>query len=247
MTGPLLGLPAPSRKNDMSADDDLPETLRFTSSWSLGEDGYQHLIGELRRIGARRFLEFGSGVSTVRLSRDFPHMEIVSIEAEEEFRQQTQDALAQYGGPAATSVHHRPLRWQRHGLGPFLSFVPGPLPAEVDAVLIDGPPIATRRGREACLYQSFDSLRVGGLVFLDDYRREAEKQTVRNWVRAFPRSLRQVAELPSVHRICVLEKTADARPNRSFRNLADAWYQASKHGARRLLDRAQSVSPLRPK
>lgn len=216
-------------------NEELPESLRFTSGWSLGEDGYQLMADQLRRLDAKRFLEFGSGVSTVRLSRDFPDMEILSIDAERKYRDQTAEAIRHHGRPAISRVEFRPLRWQRHGFGLYLSFAPGPFREGVDAVLIDGPPIATRRGREACLYQSFSVLRVGGLVFLDDYVRDTEQQIVRNWLRAFPGALRHVGELHSAHRICMLEKTAEVRQSASLRNLADVWYQTSKHAARAVI------------
>ena len=37
-------------------------------------------------------------------------------------------------------------------------------------MIIDGPPVYTLRGREACLYQVYDQIRIGGLVILDDFR-----------------------------------------------------------------------------
>jgi len=222
---------------------ELATELRFTSGWSLGEAGYQAVRAELARIGAQRILEFGSGVSTARLSIDLPKASIFSIEAEARFLQETKALLQDHGGPADVDVIYRPLTWQRRDLAYFYSFSRGPLPAAVDAILIDGPPIATRRGREECLYQGFERLRVGGLVFLDDYARTAEQQIVCNWLRAYGPALEFRKVLESEHRICVLEKTAHSPRRRSLRNFADVWLQTLRLVAGRV--RARTRTGLR--
>ena len=56
------------------------------------------------------------------------------------------------------------------------------------AWIIDGPPVYTLRGREACLYQVYDQIKIGGLVILDDFRRSYEKQIVENWLSVYPGS-----------------------------------------------------------
>jgi len=123
---------------------------------------------------------------------------------------------------------HRPLAWQRHGGAPYLSYTHGTFPRAVDALLVDGPPHWTRRGREACLYQAMPSLKVGARIFLDDYRRAAEQRTARNWLDAYPSALRLVAVIEEGDHVAVLEKTAEAMsPRHTLSRRADAHLQAA--------------------
>lgn len=213
------------------------DPLAFSSGWSLGEQAYRAIRDDLMQRDARRIVEFGSGTSTLRLSRDLPKAGIFSVEAEQEFREQTCQQLAELGGEASVEVALRPLVWQRHSLGLFRSYRPGSFSSDVDAVLIDGPPIATRRGREATLYQVFRHLCIGARIYLDDYCREAEQQVVRNWLRAYPSELVQCATFAVDHHVAVLEKTGDREmPRTNFANALDSAVQNGRSllgGARR--------------
>jgi hypothetical protein len=207
----------------------MTSALEFSSSWSLGEDAYCAIRDDLRAIGAKRIVEFGSGTSTLRFSRDLPDAQIFSIEGDAHYLEETGENLRAHGGPASVELVHRPIRWQRHGLGWFRSYEPGAFPEHVDAVLIDGPPIATRRGREACLYQVFERCRAGTRFYLDDYGRDAEKQIVLNWLRAFPDALVQRSTILFGHQVAVLERVSDDFARRAhWRNTADSFIQTTK-------------------
>jgi hypothetical protein len=96
-------------------------------------------------------------------------------------------------------------------------------------VLIDGPPIATRRGREACLYQVFAKGHVGTRFYLDDYCREAEKQIVLNWLRAYGGALAHRNTFEVDHRIAVLERVTEHYTRRAhWKNTADSVIQTTK-------------------
>ncbi|MCY3680381.1 MAG: hypothetical protein OXH16_03230, partial [Gemmatimonadetes bacterium] len=99
---------------------------------------------------------------------------------------------------------------------------------EIDCVIIDGPPVYTLRGREACLYQVYDQIKIGGLVILDDFRRSYEKQIVENWLSVYPGSF-TVAIIREDHHLAVLRK---------IRSVTPCWDASS-----RLLD-VQSVSKM---
>jgi len=207
----------------------MTAALEFESSWSLGESAYQAILQDLRAIGAKTIVEFGSGISTLRLSRDLPEATILSIEGDRSFRDQTRHDLELQGGPAEVTLVHRPLRWQRHGLSWFRSYEPGEFPGQVDAVLIDGPPIATRRGREACLYQVFPKTHVGTRFYLDDYGREAEQRIVLNWRRAYGRALTHRDTFEVDHRIAVLERVSEQYTRHwHWKNTADSIFQTAK-------------------
>jgi len=207
----------------------MTAALEFESSWSLGELAYQAILQDLRAIGAKTIVEFGSGISTLRLSRDLPEATILSIEGDDSFLAQTRHDLALQGGPAKVTLVHRPLRWQHHGLSWFRSYEPGEFPEEVDAVLIDGPPIATRRGREACLYQVFPKTHVRTRFYLDDFVREAEQRIVLNWLRAYGGALIHRDTFEVDHRIAVLERvSAQSTRHWHWKNTADSIFQTAK-------------------
>lgn len=205
------------------------EELNLGSGWRLGEAAYRAILDDLRSIGARSIVEFGSGASTLRLSRDLPDARILSIEGDPEYCDQTRKQLDRLGGEAEVELVYRPIEWQRHGLGVFRSYAPGPFPPVVDAVLIDGPPLTTRRGREACLYQVFPACHTGTRFYLDDFCRNAEKRIVANWMRAYPGKLQLATTFNVDHHVAVLERIADGSdPRAHWKNVVDSLIQTAK-------------------
>jgi predicted O-methyltransferase YrrM len=193
--------------------------------WALGQRAYEQVLRRLRELEARTIVEFGSGASTAALARDLPEATILSIDDDASYFGRTR---AQLPAHARVELVHRPLVWQRHGAAPYLSYAPCSFPRGVDALIIDGPPHWARRGREACLYQAMPSLKIGGQIFLDDYRRPAEQRMVRNWLRAYPGALRLVEVIEEGDHVAVLEKTAEATsPRSSFSRQVDAHWQAA--------------------
>jgi predicted O-methyltransferase YrrM len=189
--------------------------LDLSGSWSIGERAFEALCGDARAIAPSSIVEFGSGPSSVRLALAFPDARVFSVDHSPEFGGSTIDLVARYSLSSRVEVSIRPLSLQVHGGALYQSYRPGPFPASIDVILVDGPPEYTRRGREASLHQAIRFLRVGGRIYLDDYQREGEKQTVRNWELAYPGAFRKWV-LPHDHEVCVLEKIAPtraARPN----------------------------------
>lgn len=208
----------------------VSDPLAFASGWSLGEEAYQRIREELGRHRATTIVEFGSGTSTLRLSRDLPNATILSIESDPHFFRETGARIEELGGKAAVDLALRPIVWQRHALGLFRSYRQGPFPSGVDAILIDGPPIETRRGREACLYQVFPFARLGARIYLDDYCRAAEQQIVRNWLRAYPGALAAHPTFLVDAHVAVLEKVGNPRvPKPHLINASDSLLQNGRH------------------
>lgn len=220
----------------------IPE-LAFDSEWSLGEQAYQAVVADLKGFGARQIVEFGSGISTIRFTHDFPEGAVFSLDADAHWFEESKK-LQRHQGPGEAKVELRPLKLQVHALSVYESYELGPFPDDVDAVLIDGPPIATRRGREACLYQVMSKLKVGGRVYLDDYCRDFEQTIVENWLHAYPGSLRKLRVLNVGHDVCVLEKIAEAdAPQVSVPVLLDT----NKQNLKRLIHRVRKQVGLLPK
>ena len=211
---------AVERQADLSPDAAVPPSLNLDQGWGIGEASFSAVVGRMRAAGARSIVEFGSGLSSIRLALEFPDAQILSIESNSEWYRTVLRMRDEYR-VCNLAVSHRPLRWQMHAGALFLSYARGELPEQIDAVLIDGPPTWTRRGREACLYQAMPHLTVGGHVFLDDFQRNREKTMLRNWQWSYPDAF-EISTIETGHGICVLKKMRDVRrPRFSIRSFPD--------------------------
>jgi predicted O-methyltransferase YrrM len=179
--------------------------LDLDVGWRIGETAFSVLVADLQSLSPSRIVEFGSGASSVRLAQEFPHTHILSIDHSPEFLNETEALKNKFVPNSNLELSLRPLTWQRYGLSWYFSYAPSKLPEPLDAIIIDGPPFYTRRGREACLYQSINNLRVGGKVYLDDVWRRHEKQIFANWLASFPRCFTQNIFTVG-HHIGILEK-----------------------------------------
>jgi predicted O-methyltransferase YrrM len=190
------------------------DSLDLDGPYGISEAGFAALVAELDRVDPRTIVEFGSGISTVRLAQAFPRARILSIDHEPGFADRTRE-LAREHGIAGDQVEVRahPLRWQRFGATFHLTYDRPALPKGIDAVLIDGPPGRTRRGREACLYLVWDRLRVGGVLFLDDMFRSEEQRTAENWRLRLPDGF-ECRMIPEGHGLLVLTKLANSGQRR---------------------------------
>jgi predicted O-methyltransferase YrrM len=156
-------------------------TINLDTGWRIGEETFAFIVSRLRQTKAVSLLEFGSGASTVRFAMGLPEMRIVSVEHDEAFLRDTATMLGGLPGASTrVTLVHAPLRPRRFGVRMFFTYGYSPVDP-FDAIVIDGPPGFTRRGREACLYLAYEKLRVGGTVFLDDADRDDERRIVANW------------------------------------------------------------------
>jgi hypothetical protein len=193
--------------------------------WSLGEATFLAIARDLEAVAPTPIVEFGSGASSVRLAQAFPAARVWSVEGGAEFCARTRALAAAHGIDAGRLVvEHRPVGFRRIGAGMYETYARGPFPPVVDAVLIDGPPHWTGRGREACLYDVFANLRVGGRVYLDDYDRAPERLIARHWIDTYPDALR-ASSLDVGHGVCVVEKVAPGpgTPRLGLGTALDAW------------------------
>ena len=189
-------------------------SLSLDTAFGIGEESFEKIVTDVSSLKPRSIVEFGAGLSSIRLAYAFPAAEIVSIDHDEHYHEQTVAALMNLLGPPANlRLHLRPLGWQRFGFYSYTSYRLGEFPAQVDAVIVDGPPYWVRRGREVCLHQVAPFLRVGARVYLDDTHRIAESRISANWIRAYP-ALERVAVLDVGHGVHVFEVTAPLSPPR---------------------------------
>jgi predicted O-methyltransferase YrrM len=189
-------------------------SLNLDTPWSLGESAFDRLVAIAQNLPQLKTLvEFGSGKSSIRLAQTFPEAHIYAIESDRHCFRHSQ-ALAQRLAPHNLTVLHQPLAFQPYGPGEILTYTPAAVlrSLTIDCAIIDGPAFYTLRGREACLYQIYDQLTLGGVVILDDYRRPSEKAMVQNWQAVYPNSF-TAETVPVGHRLAVLTKQTAVTPH----------------------------------
>ena len=202
------------------------DPLNLDIGWRIGEQNFREIVGQVKNLRPSVILEFGSGASSIRLSQAFNQAEIFSIDHDIEFFRQAEQLR---------DAHHVdnlhlifcPLRWQTHGLKMYESYRKANLPKKIDAVIIDGPPHYTFNGREACLYQVYENLRIGGLVILDDFDRSQEKEHVANWLGRYPGSFERI-DVGTVDTICIMVKTRDVEERLSAKHVFSSYLQLSR-------------------
>ena len=181
---------------------------------SITEESFQVLLDIIYKIGSDvRIVEFGSGSSSVRLAMELQSARILSIESSQGYLLRTRALAQAYNVQDLLEIRHAPLQFQTYGPGHILSYQENEFTGldDIDCVIIDGPPFYTLRGREACLYQVYARLKVGGIVILDDVQRKAEKQILNNWLQVYPDCFR-VEIIKTGHWLAILQKLMSVEP-----------------------------------
>lgn len=165
--------------------------------YPLDVNGCQFLQALVPLIPSQSILEFGSGISTVVLSRAVAALgstsaSIVSVEGMSRYRDITRNLLRTAGLQSVAEVHLCPVRLKWFQGRPLYSYhIPeGVLAshAPYDLVFVDGPPGYI--GREATLYLVLPYLRPGGLVVMDDAARVGwEQRWLARWKNALDGSI----------------------------------------------------------
>ncbi|MXZ00724.1 hypothetical protein F4Y93_08775 [Candidatus Poribacteria bacterium] len=185
----------------------MSDQLNLDAGWSIGETAFGRITTTLLEMSpVERILEFGSGPSSIRLAMAFPEARVLSIEGDWRNFAETTSLMQSFWDKRNLSIKYRPITLESYGDAEFLTYEDGMFwEEEIDCVIIDGPPVYTLRGREACLYQVYDQIKIGGLVILDDFRRSYEKQIVENWLSVYPGSF-TVEMIREDHHLAVLRK-----------------------------------------
>ena len=191
----------------------IPDRLNLDAGWSIGETAFERITTALLQMSSvERILEFGSGPSSIRLAMAFSEAEVLSVEGDWRNYAETMNLMQTFWNKRNLSIKYRPITLESYGDANFLTYEDGMFwEEEIDCVIIDGPPVYTLRGREACLYQVYDQIKIGGLVILDDFRRSYEKQIVENWLSVYPGSF-TVEIIREDHLMAVLRKVRSVTP-----------------------------------
>ena len=195
------------------SDFKIPDRLNLDTDWSIGEIAFERIATTLLEMSpVERILEFGSGPSSIRLAMAFSEAHVLSVEGDWRNFAETMNLMQTFWDKRNLSIKYRPITLESYGDAEFLTYEDGMFwEEEIDCVIIDGPPVYTLRGREACLYQVYDQIRIGGLVILDDFRRSYEKQIVENWLSVYPGSF-TVEMICEDHHLAVLRKIKSVTP-----------------------------------
>lgn len=163
---------------------DLPaDALPNLGSWKADTHFLWHITRAIEEMRPDQVVELGCGASTFIIARalqKFGGGSLVSYDQHGEFASVTQQWVRENG--LSVDIRHAPL-------GPSPAGWPGhwyqlsDVPADIDLLIVDGPPWAIHpyvRGAAASL---FPRIRPGGRVLLDDAARPGERVVARRWRR----------------------------------------------------------------
>jgi predicted O-methyltransferase YrrM len=163
-----------------------PDALPHLGSWKA-DTGFLHLLVDT--IEANRpqtVLELGAGASSLVVARALQKNgggKLISCDQHSEFVTKTRAWLHEHGVDAdmrATPFKPSPNGW------PGIWYDHGPLPAEIDLLIVDGPPWAIHPYVRGAADSLFDRMAVGGTVLLDDAARPGERVVARKWRKRWP-------------------------------------------------------------
>lgn len=161
--------------------------LRPMRGWAISPDAMTWILAELQERTAATVIEFGSGQSTIILATALKHLRgrLISVEHDPEYFSIIQRQADACGIADTIEYVHAPLiEIDKHSRSYDLTKIPvGP----VDVALIDGPPIENGvLTRLAPLRWTAENLTRGGVIFLDDAARQAERKCLSELMIAYP-------------------------------------------------------------
>ncbi|HWH18164.1 MAG TPA: class I SAM-dependent methyltransferase [Allosphingosinicella sp.] len=163
-------------------DDALPNL----GSWKADVGLLTLVVDHILEAKPKVVVEFGAGASTLVVARALQMAgggTHIAFDQHEDFVRATREWLSEYGLSAdlrAARLVPSPGGW------PGLWYEHGPLPDEIDFMLIDGPPWTIHPFTRGAASALFNRMSVGGVVMLDDAARPGERVVARRWRRGFP-------------------------------------------------------------
>ena len=166
---------------------DLPlDALPNLGSWKA-DTGLLALVADhILEHRPRLVVEFGTGASTLIIARALQMAgggELISFEQHADFVDATRQWLADYGLEA--DLRAVPLRPSPGGW-PGLWYDHGPLPQNIDLMLVDGPCWVLHPFTRGAASSLFSRIAPGGTVMLDDAARPGERVVAHRWRKDWP-------------------------------------------------------------
>lgn len=163
-----------------------PEALPHLGSWKADAGFLTLIVDHIERRLPRTVVEFGTGASSLVIGRALAQCgggQLISCDQHADFVDATRDWLRENQVEAdlrAVPLLRSPGGW------PGLWYDPGPLPARIDLLIVDGPPWTIHPFVRGAAESLFDRLPVGGTVMLDDGARPGERVVAGKWRRRWP-------------------------------------------------------------
>lgn len=151
---------------------------RWQTPWALGQATAAELDAFLRHERPMLITEYGSGVSTLVLAAYARESgaTLHVFEHDRRYLDRTRAMLVDVGLWRDGMLHFAPL-----ADGPDGPLYGGPIPANVDFVLIDGPPEKIG-GRRGVVNDVVKRLKPTGRAWLDDAERPIEREAIDDWI-----------------------------------------------------------------
>lgn len=163
-----------------------PDALPHLGSWKADTGLLALLADHILRARPRLVVEFGTGASTLIVAKALQQAgggSLISFDQHGEFVEKTRDWLADHGLSAdlrTARLLPAPGGW------PGLWYDHGPLPRDIDLLIIDGPPWTIHPFTRGAAETLFDHVAPGGTVMLDDAARPGERIIARRWRQRHP-------------------------------------------------------------
>ena len=162
------------------------DALPYLGSWKADTGLLKLLVDHILEHRPKLVVEFGTGASTLIIARALQMAgggELISFEQHADFVDATRQWLADYGLEA--DLRAVPLRPSPGGW-PGLWYDHGPLPQNIDLMLVDGPCWVLHPFTRGAASSLFSRIAPGGTVMLDDAARPGERVVAHRWRKDWP-------------------------------------------------------------
>ncbi|MEQ5788740.1 class I SAM-dependent methyltransferase [Erythrobacter sp. NFXS35] len=155
-------------------------------SWKADTGFLHRIVDAVEELRPQVVVELGAGASTLVCAKALARNgggRLISFDQHRDFVEATANWVAEEGAeadvrwaPLVDGATEWPGRWyELHGV-----------PAQIDLLIIDGPPWAVHPFVRGAAESLFDRLSPGGMVLLDDAARPGERIVARRWRRNWP-------------------------------------------------------------
>lgn len=160
--------------------------LPHLGSWKADAGFLSLIVDRIETQRPETVVELGAGASSLVVARALQRNgagRLISCDQHAGFVQATRQWLRDNGVEAelrATPFRRAPGGW------PGIWYDHGSLPAQIDLLIVDGPPWTIHPFVRGAAETLFDRLPMGGTVLLDDAARPGERVVARRWRRRWP-------------------------------------------------------------
>ncbi|UUL82827.1 class I SAM-dependent methyltransferase [Sphingomonas qomolangmaensis] len=163
-----------------------PDALPNLGSWKADTGFLTLIVDHIERNRPKTVLELGAGASSLVVAKALQQNgggHLISCDQHGDFIAATREWLHEHGVDA--EMRATPLR-QAPGDWPGIWYDHGPLPEQIDMLVIDGPPWTIHPYVRGAAETLFDRLPVGGTILLDDAARPGERIVAARWRERWP-------------------------------------------------------------